>query len=150
MNTRETYHIWPRDLRWGDKIAAVEVSIRKRGYSVESEPLSLFHVEESTFRSRNADSLHEFIELLRRFPHFEALQTLMCFKKKAPAGSGPEKDLVIEIIQRGPEVKVSVKSANTDVVEGILRSIADELCLSNPSLPLGKHIELSSFNRLSL
>jgi len=132
MRTTEKYRIWPRDLPWSTKFAAVETLIHSRGYST-MESRSVFLISESVFRSHRADSFHEFVELLRLHPYFESFNTSMFFKENDTPGSEPT--LRIEIEYEGSQIIVLVDSANQDVAAGIIRRIADELCLSNPPPP---------------
>jgi hypothetical protein len=146
MKTTVTYHIWPRDLCWSEKIAAIEATTVKRGYMRSDVMLGDFAVEENRFRRHNADTSDEFIELLRRFPQFVSFSYRGYFAKAKSSMPDP----TVQISHESDRVSVLVDSRNADLIAGLHTEIADQCGLQNPRLPAGessraKHLQPTVF-----
>ena len=127
------YHVWPRDLRFEDKLSLLGEFAAERGlqFNPDSED-SVFRLQVDRNETVWCGALEELVAYMKRHPAYEGFTAGPDYQDDEAA-----KSLSVLIRKTGRAIQVEVWSEDIDLVESTHTMIREEFRLSNPAIPLG-------------
>jgi hypothetical protein len=129
------YHVWPRALRFGEKLALISDFASGRGLQhhqgTDIDYESHYRVKLDRYTSITCDTIEEFIATLDRCEAFERF-----YFNTAYVNVNTKRYLEVHIENLGYYVEVRLGSRDPDLVELGHIFIKDNLQLANPEMPL--------------
>ena len=135
MKKSVEYHIWPRHMRFEDKLMLLEEFASKR--RLQRSPvrgLSTFRAQVDRYQWVSCDTLEELAQYMKRYPAYEAFKAEPHYRDEK---GDEELSMEIRRSASGRTVDVAVSSGSIDLVESAHAMIREEFQLSNPAVPVG-------------
>jgi hypothetical protein len=128
MNKIITYHIWPRDIKFEEKLGLITDFTEKRKLKPSSKHRSCYRIELDPFQRVTSYDVEEFLDLMKHAPTFDSFMFESWFTNPK------EEDLCIGITYYPVNIEVSVNSDDIDLLEATHIFIRDKLSLRNPEV----------------
>lgn len=126
MEKKITYHIWPRGIKFEEKLALIADFAKKRGL----EPGFTYNViVVDPFQTISSWDMEEFLDLMKHTAAFDS------FHSQSDFANQKRKVLTVAVDHRLTHIEVSVDSTDIDLLEAAHAFIRDKLGLRNPEVP---------------
>lgn len=121
------YHIWPRDINFGEKFNSLMKYMNDRNFELSQSTLTQFIIIENKYNSYSFGSIEEFIELLQKLPYMNYFHTKLRFIKN-------NDDIYLYFTYNARSIDVSVDTKDNDFLETLHNFIKENFNLDNPYL----------------
>jgi len=129
MEKRVKYHIWSKNIKYGEKLGLLPDFAAKRDFEPSKLIYGEFIVEPDRFESIKCDDLQEFLDIMDRSATFEYFLFSLHF-----ISDKQKKYLYIRVSHFYSFVNVEVSSNDIDLIESAHKFIKETLALSNPEI----------------
>ncbi len=126
MEKQITYHIWPRDIKFAEKLGLIADFVKKRKLKPCSP--SWYEIELDRFQKVTSHNIEEFLDLMRHTATFDSFIFHSSFSNTKGGA------LKIGIFYYPSRIGVSVDSCDIDLLEATHAFIKDKLGLRNPEV----------------
>lgn len=126
MEKMITYHIWPRDIDFGEKFNSLMEYMDDRNFELKQRSLTQFKIIENKYNAYSSESIEEFIELLQKLPYITYFESRLHFIKND--------NVYLKFIYNARSIDISVDTKDNDFLETLHNFIKQNFNLDNPNL----------------
>jgi len=128
-----TYHIWPRNIRFEERLALLTDFAKERDLEPAERRIiwdNQYIIKIDQFQRMKCDSIEELLAVMKRSPVFVSFTCNVLFVSTTGGRS-----LRMGVTYNGRVIEVDVNSSDIDLVESAHTFIKENLGLGNPVLP---------------
>jgi hypothetical protein len=131
MKKTITYHIWPRDIDFGEKFGSLMEYMDSKGFKIEegNTRITRFLITENKYNHYKIDFIEEFLELINKLDYIQGFNIILRFIK-----NDYTQDINLFFDYNEFSIDVSVGTENNDFLETVHNFIKENFNLDNPYL----------------